>query len=443
MGLDITNWFRRNRSDLIYERTLDENNWYFIEDDMRWSVDESNLQYSLRHPILTPALLFLSNLFAQVRFSVVDKKTQEVIEGHPLTKLLADPNFYQSRIDFLESAQFLKIAQGRVGIWKKRIIGFEEIDQLYLLRADLITFPEGYQTKHIFDKQRDELGKQTITYDKDNLNIKIPLKDIVWLFDLPNVSNKKNFFENESRITGLHQVLKNVLDTELAKNIIIKTNGKEMISGDSATGGFPFGGDEQKNAKQIFNDQLGLGFGRSRLWMTKAKVTHKNLTVAMRDLGHDESVKVDGNIIYTALHIPKDILSLEAKKTTYNNFKESLTSFIQNDMQAQANDFAEAFIGELEEGEELIPSFQHLPVMQFIEIEKYTAIQGRAKALDDLINAGVPQKEALELCGFPKNMKLDEKARQAAKPQVATANGGGTNPKVKENGQFSEIPIAN
>jgi hypothetical protein len=426
MGLDITSWFRRNRTDLVYERTLDDNNWYFIDDNEKWSVDESNLQYALRHPILTPALLFLSNLFAQARFHVVDKKTKEVIEGHPLTKLLEDPNFYQSRIDFKESAQFLKIAQGRVGIWKKRIPGFNEIDQLYLLRSDLITFPEGYQTKHIFSKSREDLGKQIITYDKENLNIKIPLKDIVWLFDLPNVSNKKNFFENESRITGLHQVLRNTLDTQLAKNIIIKTNGKEMISGDNGGGqSFPFGGDEQKAARQIFNDQLGLGFNRSRLWMTKAKVTHKNLTVAMRDLGHDESTKVDGNIIYTALHIPKDILSLEAKKTTYNNFKESLTSFIQNDMQAQANDFGEAFKDELEDNEELVASFEHLPVMQFIEIEKYTAIQGRAKALNDLLKTGVPDEDALDLCGFPKNMKLNERQDLTAAGATASSNQSG------------------
>jgi len=146
--------------------------------------------------------------------------------------------------------------------------------------------------------------------------------------------------------------------------------------------------------------------------------------IALRDLGLDESVKVDGNIIYTALHIPKDILSLEAKKTTYNNFKESMTSYIQNDIQSYLNDFVSGIASSLLFGETqniLVGTYDHLPVMQFLEKERYEAISARAKALTDLLAVGIPEKDALDLCGFNKNLKLED-----VEPEQQTGAGGQT-----------------
>lgn len=426
--LDISSWFRRNQDSLVYEKTLDGSDWYYVSDKDAYSQSKTNLAYALDHPILTPALLFTSNLFAQARFKVINSKTGEEKVNHPITQLLNDPNYYQSRIDFLESLQFLKIAQGKAVIWTKRIIGMDEIDSLYLLRADLITYPkEDWISPMVLQRSRSSIENQSIIYDKDGLNLKIKFRDLIFLFDLPNVANHKNLFETKSRIDGLEQTLKNVYDCLIAKNIILKTNGKEMLSGDSNTG-FPFGGAEQEEARQKFQDMYGLGIGRSRLFMTKAKVIHKNLNVPVRDLGFDESIKTDGNIIYTALHIPKDILSLEAKKTTYNNFKESMTSYIQNDIQAMANDVAESFKHLLDTNEELVGSYEHLPIMQFIEIERYQAILGRATALNALLRTGIPEEDALEMVGLPKNMKLNERQdleqQQAGQQTTETSSDG-------------------
>ena len=407
--LDISSWFRQNQDSLVYEKDAAGTDHYYISDKGTWSQSKKNLAYALDHPILTPALLFTSNLFAQARFKVINSTTGEEKVNHQITQLLNNPNYYQSRIDFLESLQFLKISQGRTVIWTKRILGInDEIDSLYLLREDLITYPkEDWISPMVLKRSRKTIENQSIIYDKEGLNIRIKFRDLIFLYDLPNVSNHKNLFENRSRLDGLGQTLRNVYDCLIAKNIILKTNGKEMLSGDSNTG-FPFGGAEQAEAREKFQNLFGTGIGRTRLFMTKAKVIHKNLNVPVRDLGFDESIKTDGNIIYTALHIPKDILSLEAKKTTYNNFKESMTSYIQNEMQSMANDLSESFKHLLDSNEELIGSYDHLPIMQFVEIERFTAIQQRAMALNSLLMTGVPEADALELCGFPSNMKLED-----------------------------------
>ena len=88
-----------------------------------------------------------------------------------------------------------------------------------------------------------------------------------------------------------------------------------MLSSDGDNG-FPLDGDDQEEAKRIFNIGYGLSPKRDRAFITRSNVKWQSMHIALRDLGLDESTKVDGNIVYTALHIPKDILSLEAKKTT-------------------------------------------------------------------------------------------------------------------------------
>ena len=400
--------FYRGVMNPTYERDASGTDWMFVENDKDpFTSGTENLQFALSHPILTPAILFMSNLFAQAKFTIKNKATGEIIENHYLTKLLNDPNYFQTRIDFLEQIQFLKVAQGRVGIYLRRGVGVGEVDSMYALRSDLITYPDNFETKFGFKKKRSSYQSQKVYYDKDGENsMEIKMRDIIWLYDLPTVDNK-NLTKNKSRIDGLHQTLINTNDSLVAKNIILKTNGKEMLKG-GAKDGFPFDGKEQEKAKNLWNSTLGLGFGRSRVYMTRANADWKSLHIALRDLGLDESVKVDGNLIYTALHIPKDILSLEAKKTTYNNFKESMTSYIQNDIQAQLNDFTESVSPLLEDDSlEIVGSYDHLPVMQFVLLQRYEAADKRAIALTNLRKSGLPDDMCLDLVGLPKNTKLN------------------------------------
>lgn len=402
-------WIR----DVLYERNIGGDNIYTLNANSGWSGDSSLLGMAQSHPILTPGLLFISNLFAQGKFKVIDSKTKKEKDNHWLIELLKNPNTYQTRIDFLESAQFMKIANGSVAILPKKGVGVKKPDSLYLLDVALISYPNTFRTAKHF-RNRSKYDNQYVLYDKGGENLKVRIGDVIWLYDLPNgISNsrnrdgkERNFNVTNSRLYGLKQTLINTHDSLLAKNIILKTNGKELLSGSS--NGFPLTPAEKSEAEALFNSGYGVGAGRKRGLVTKATVTWKSLHIALRDLGLDDSIKVDGNLIYTALHIPKDILSLEAKKTTYNNFKESMTSFIQNDIQTMMNDLTlsleSAF---LESGEELIGTYDHLPVMQFIQIEKYAALQGRAKALNDLLATGVPEEVALELCEFDKSIKLN------------------------------------
>jgi hypothetical protein len=405
-GLNIFNVGLKSFFTGLYERMVDGTHVYSITGRDDWGKNMSNLAMAQNHPILTPAMLFDSKIFSQATFEIYDKETKSVVKDHKLLSLLNNPNHYQTTIDLLETLRFMMIAQGQSVAYLKRVPGGLSYNSIYILNPDLIKWPDCYTTKMssraLLDKSN---GK--IVYDENGENIQIYLKDLLFFYDSPNGLDKKNSYKNKSRLDGLKQTLINTHDSLLAKNIILKTNGKELITGKS--GSFPLDPEEKERIENLYQANYGLSKTRKRAIITRADVSHKSLHIALRDLGLDESVKVDGNLIYTALHIPKDILSLEAKKTTYNNFKESMVSFIQNEMQGSMDAVTAVFQKLITEPNLVLrANYNHLPVMQFVLLEKYKMIKLRVDALASARKAGLPDEEALELCDFDRTIKLTE-----------------------------------
>jgi len=403
---------------------------YSIEEFNKWGTfGGSNLEVSQNHPILTPAILFLAKLFSQAEFYIENKTTKEKITNHWLLDLLNNPNYYQTRNDFLESANFTQIAEGKSVIWLRKTTGMSKPESIYILNGDLIEYPDEFTTPLSVRNSDNKIQSTKILYDRDGQNERIPIRDLVFLYDLPNGLKTSNMFDVKSRLDGLKQTLINTKDSLLAKNIILKTNGKELLTLDKGAGTFPLSNDEKKDAEDLLHSKKGLGVGRRRAIVTKAPLKWQSLHIALRDLGLDESVKVDGNLIYTALHIPKDILSLEAKKTTYNNFKESMVSFIQNEMQPTVNAFLEPFQYLIDDPNlKLRGTYENMPIMQFVLIERYEGILKRATALQALRNAGLPDDVALDLCGFEKGTVL----AKLEKPEPAGENKPDKKKELKE-----------
>lgn len=404
-----------------WTRNKNGENFYDLTTINDWATHSCNLEAAQNHPILTPAMLFVSKLFSQAEFYIENKKTKEKIYNHWLLDVLKNPNYYQTESDFLESLMFMMIAQGVGIVYAKKIIGFDSPDNLLILNKNLIEWGDDFKDLNFLKLSSEAIKNKKIKYDVNGDNLTISIEDLLFFYDLPNCL-QKNPFKTKSRIDGLKQTLINTNDSLLAKNIILKTNGKELITVEK--GGFPLGDDEKEQAQKMFNVKYGLGKNRSRGLLSKASLSWKSLHIALRDLGLDESVKVDGNLIYTALHIPKDILSLEAKKTTYNNFKESMVSYLQNEMQSSLNAVTDVLQRLLNDKNLVIRgSYEHLPIMQHVLTERYQVVVLQAEGLRLLREAGVPNDIALEMCGMDKTTKLGE-----------------LKPKTETNGQQSQQP---
>jgi HK97 family phage portal protein len=391
----------------IWERDVDGTSFYDITSFDEWSSSTSNNVISQNHPILTPAILFVAKLFSQANFRLENKRTKKVVDKHWILDVLHRPNSYQTSLDFLETLLFSMIANGMAVVLKKRVIGFDKFDSLYVLNPEHIEWPANFSKKYITSTNPEDTFKnEVIKYTEDGKDKEFYIKDLMFFYDLPNFLNK-NPLKVKSRLDGLKQTLINTQDSLIAKNIILKSNGKELLSLKKDSIGLS--AEEKKEAESLLNLNYGLSRTRKRGLITRADLDWKSLHIALRDLGLDESIKVDGNLIFSALHIPKDILSLEAKKTTYNNFKESMTSYIQNELQSTLNAILATFQLEIKETNIVLKGdYDHLPVMQYAMKEKFDVIQKQATALNYLLKTGVPKEIALEMCDMPTDIELGE-----------------------------------
>jgi len=395
----------------FFERNKKGDTFYDLREFKGWSLlNGTKTEIAQNHPILTPGMLFISKIFSQADFYLENKRTKERDYNHWLVKLLNKPNFYQTKSDFLETTLFQQIAEGVAVGWMRGTTGIEEKKVLYTLDVNKIQYPDNFATIYSRFNSENKIKNLKIKYDEGGQDEnEIPIGELIFWYDMPNALDTENPFKVKSRLDGLMQTLVNTFDSLVAKNIILKSNGKEMITGNGNGEGFPLLPDDKERAEKVISNEYGLSYSRKRGLVTSANVRWQSLHIALRDLGLDESIKVDSNIVFTALHISKDILSLEAKKTTYNNFKESMTSFIQNEIQPTLNSFLAPFNVYIEDKEwELSGNYNAMPVMQYILLEKYDGIKKKGEALSALRSAGLPDEIALEELGYNKSIKLNE-----------------------------------
>jgi hypothetical protein len=409
-----------------YERNLAEEEFYFVRDAIYSSKIGDNFTVAQKHPILTTALSFISQIFAQAEFYIKDSKGQRV-DKHWMLDLLDKPSFKMTRTDFLESLFFNRIAGGTViAHMHSSSTGFKP-NKIDILDITRVRFP-GLTASEL---KKGKLEHLKIKYMTSAKRYKIiPITELVFVRDLPLVPtnsvsgqeahldqesglyNSRYLFVSKSRIDGIRQTLKNTVISLEAKETILKTNGRELIKSNKSEGSAPLSDSEKLEAENKLNHGKGLLRGQSRSWITKFDVEWQSLHIALRDLGLDESVKTDGNIIYTCLHIPKDIMSLDLKKSSYQNQKESMVAFIQNEMETMLQDFTQSMSLELDNGEKLIGTYDEMAVMQYIKLQHFDSLIKQATALKTMQAAGVSWEDAIELCGFDKGLKKDENSTE-------------------------------
>ena len=99
-------------------------------------------------------------------------------------------------------------------------------------------------------------------------------------------------------------------------------------------------------------------------------------------------------------------------------------------MQPRVDDFAETLTAHfLSNGERLVGTYDHMPVMKYILDQKFRGTYEQARALNELLKAGVMWKDALEMLDIDKTLKQNENANngEGAGQGIARqtqANGG-------------------
>lgn len=379
---------------VYYERNfIGENTYIQNTIDANWDNLEDTLKISRTNPVALACFIYRSRVFASGEFNVVNKKN-EVIEGHWLSELIKKPNPYHTKENFLEQYMWFLMAFGWEFIYPRKREGFNP-DALYNLNSSLISFKEDIKTPFLFDNEDVNV---VFSYDKEGMDLNLNAGDMIRYYDMPNGLYNDNMLITGSRLKALKQPLETIMLAYNAKNIAIKSNGKELYTvKPNSSYPAPFGEKEKQEIQRNLNSNYGLNFGRSRALITGTPLEHKSLHIMLSDLGLDESIISDAEKVVIGLGIPIDVIKYDPKKSTFENQKQSEIKFIQNTIQNDANNFASGLTTKFLKDTDLrlVASYDHLPIMHEENLKKFDVITKKATAAKSLIDLGISISESL------------------------------------------------
>jgi len=388
---------------VLYERLKSGDHLYRINSkSAQWLSFQDKLEVAIQHPVLIPIFDLLGHYFSNVKFYI--EENGEPNYEHKELALLNNPNHFQSTEDFLTEHIIYKYVFGWLFVYAPIPTGFDKPTQIYNLNSGLVDFPQGFEPKMpINDRLRNEIDNTRFSYDKQNNNLSIKIKDVVNFFDLPN----QNKLIGTSRLGGLVRPLSNVLTSMEAKNIVLQSNGKELFSTRSSSGlsAGMLSQPEKEDVKKRINENYGLSTSRSRAIITKADLRWQSLHIPLADLGLDESVGKDAQSIVTAFNIPKELINFTPEGSTYENQEQAKIGFLQEVIYKHINDFCNSYTKKyLKGGLKLKGSLDHLPIMKATEMRRVRNIKAYVEALAKLIEAGVitPDEAKVKLNEYEK-----------------------------------------
>ena len=293
-----------------------------------WDDMSDKIKVSYKNPILLPGIQLIADYFAAARF------TENGSDNTPLIKLLNKPNIYQTKDDFLKQY-----------IWYKYTCGFNYILPVHTgsdinnisrvknfnnLKPNLIEFDDKFKTLiTLTGAEERAVMNQKFKYDRENQNIDLAMKKILPFYDVAN-GLEKNMFTAPSRIDSLKMPLTNITKAFSAKNIVIDSNGKDMITNKTVgnIAKIPMKDGERSDIEKKMAVDYGLGRGKKRTIITNSALEWQSLHIKLKELGLDESVISDAMIVVANLGIPPELFSLNGSSSTFENQSKAVNSLI-------------------------------------------------------------------------------------------------------------------
>ena len=191
-----------------------------------WSTD-ANLQMALDNPVLSTLINIRADYLSKFNFYEVDEKGDKK-EVSEFNTLIASPNPYQSKEDFLKELEWIIICSG----WCYQLpYGASGMGASYMynLTPSNITFNQELK-RSIIQKRSDikQLDEFSFKYRDLDTDINLKLKDIIPFYDTANGLSGNPLFA-PSRVDSIRKQAQNISIAADAQNIMTKTIGREMI----------------------------------------------------------------------------------------------------------------------------------------------------------------------------------------------------------------------
>ena len=391
-----------------YVRNSNGSNWYSVtKNNTTYLNGKDKLDLAINHSTLSSVISIRADYLSKAKFYIEDDNGEKDF-NHESLQWLKNPNPHQSGEDFLIQYEWFLCAYG--WLYQRPYLSSikDGVNQIYNLNPSQIQFPNKMGDSLILTKSdKKKYYDKEFSYKDIENDKSIRFSDVIPYFDVTSgISNTEtSAVTSPSRIDSIIKEASNVSLASDAENIVIETNGREMIFSDqtgAALGGsLPLDDGDRKTIKDTLNKPLSRG---SRTLTPSKKLGWVNMSVKLGDLGLNQSRETNSNIISQRFQVPNEIYKAFTTGATFENQKEAQVGFVQNTMQPRADNLAASWTSSFGDvNRPFKASYDHLPSMQILEAKRAEKALKITTSMRNLVQAGLTEADARE---FMSNMGI-------------------------------------
>ena len=330
--------------------------WESLGSDSATYLDMSDLM-EIYHtiPHVKCAVNALASMTSNGNYKVV--KDGEIVENHPLVKLLDNPNFLQHKKQFIFNYTVNKHVYGNAYIFKNNLAF--SVGSMFVLPTEDVRIE--------FNGKLYEQNSISGIIERITINQKdYETDDLIFLKE-----NDDRLVLGESKLLTLKQQISNIKHAYDARNVNITQRGAtgilslgNNVSKDGVMMN-PMTPKEKKQAEENITKNYGLTSGKKRTIVTTLNASFVPMSFPTKDLQLFEEIEDDTRVILDTFGLNDNLFS-KIKGSTFNNVEATLKrvyqdTIIPNSMIDSAQIGKQS--GMLQDGETLIMDFTHLPFM--------------------------------------------------------------------------------
>lgn len=403
IGNFFKNAFSFGTNHLTRMLPLDNNSWntrILNTPNEVWETVNNNEYklYSTTPEIQIPVNKF-ATMFSNGVFKVKDYKTNEVIENHPILRLLEQPHpLFNRNLWLMDSAIRYQI-YGSCVIYKNNLSTLSEFPKtlINLPNSDLVIKVTGKMY------EMTELDEIIEYYKIQNLNKKYLPNELI-VIKRPNPNDP---IKGLSVLEALQMPISNIRGAYGFRNTnIVKKGGVTLISatGKDAIGNQILNDEDRKDLEKQFSKDYGNFDEQSPIKFNNKAVDVNHISYPVKDAMLFEEVSENMLKIIDAIGLKDGIFSSQ-KKSTFANGQTDLKASYQDCIIPFSELFCYALNDSLDtfsKGYYIELDYSNIPCLQENETDKANEMKMKAEAIDKLIQVGYTIQEAETILGIKK-----------------------------------------
>lgn len=310
---------------------------------------------------------------ANCKWWIVDDKDNDVSDKYPALKvLMKQPNPLQSWSEFVMQMDVIRQLYGEVFVYSATPTGFDksESSALWVINPQYVDIE---LTGKLYSQSKlDDIVKGYF-FNIDGKRTHVESYNILHIKDsYQNISISPSDIRGQSRLSGLRNAIRNVIQAEEAIYSLNKDRGAQGILSNKTSdisGHLPLSDEEKEKLYQELG-RYGIGEGYRKIIIANQDLNWQSMSFSVKDLMLFEGIESNVRRIAEAFGYPSELLNNQ-QGTTFNNKQVSIPYYYRQTIIPIAKMYGESFTKFFElDGCNIVTDFSDVEELKKSENEK-------------------------------------------------------------------------